>query len=171
MFTKPANLLILDEPTNDLDIESLELLEELLINYKGTLIIVSHDRSFLDNVITSTLIFEGKGKISEYVGGYQDWLNQVKDKKDQIKVKIVKDNKVKPKLISNKISYNEQRELSELPNKIEILENKLSILHDEISSTEFYQQTEDKINQKIELSKQFENDLQQCYERWENLEQ
>ncbi|MDM8565285.1 ATP-binding cassette domain-containing protein [Candidatus Halobeggiatoa sp. HSG11] len=172
LFTKPANLLVLDEPTNDLDVESLELLEELLNNYSGTLLLVSHDRKFLDNVVTSTIVFEGQGKVTEYVGGYADWLRQ----RPQITKSTTVSKKTTPKQIetkstkSRKITYNEQRELAELPNQIEALEIELSELQTLVSSSEFYQQETQQVNQTLNRIKAIETNLQKMYKRWEELE-
>ncbi|MCK5876032.1 MAG: ATP-binding cassette domain-containing protein, partial [Candidatus Marithrix sp.] len=158
LFTKPTNLLVLDEPTNDLDVESLELLEELLNNYSGTLLLVSHDRKFLDNVVTSTIVFEGQGKVKEYVGGYEDWLRQ--------RPKLTKSTTVSKKNVpqqvkakSGKITYNEQRELAKLPNQIEVLESELAKLHILVSDATFYQQETQKINQTLNSIRKLEADL------------
>jgi len=181
LFTQPANLLVLDEPTNDLDVETLELLEELLTEYKGTMLLVSHDRTFLDNVVTSTLVFEGNGKVGEYVGGYSDWLHQSKQrltgqnkqaasegkKYEASPVKTVKQGEqTKPR----KLSYKEQRELEELPARIETLENEQSDLHSRTSSAEFYQQDKDTIATTLERLEVVEKELAHCFERWEVLE-
>ncbi|MGB2337923.1 MAG: ATP-binding cassette domain-containing protein, partial [Alcanivorax sp.] len=123
LFTKPFNLLVLDEPTNDLDAETLELLEEQLINYQGTLLLVSHDREFIDNVVTSTLVFE-HGELNSYVGGYQDWLRQRPEPKREKTIKAAKPAAVaeKPAPARKKLSYKDQRELEQLPARIEQLE-------------------------------------------------
>lgn len=169
LFSQPANVLVLDEPTNDLDIETLELLEELLGGFQGTLLIVSHDRAFLDNVVTSTIVFEGDGKLQEYVGGYQDWLQQrrvaevvTNDKSEKVVKEQVK--------TAKKLSYKEQRELEELPKKIEKLEAELQTIHAEMSSEEFYKQGQEKITQVNAKLQQLESDLAQAYARWEALE-
>jgi len=133
LFLKPANLLVMDEPTNDLDIETLELLEEQLLNYKGTLLLVSHDREFLDNVVTSTFALEGDGEVRCYPGGYDDYLRQ-RPREDGVKVKGEgeqrRDNPssapINPSPSSRKLSYNEQRELEGLPGKIEALEKEVA---------------------------------------------
>jgi len=119
LFIQPANLLVLDEPTNDLDVETLELLEELLCNYDGTLILVSHDRTFLDNVVTSTLAFEGDGVINEYVGGYEDWLRQSKKTEVKNEIKPAQVKETKKEKSKTKLTYKDQRELDNLPQKIE----------------------------------------------------
>ena len=122
LFTRPANVLVLDEPTNDLDMETLELLEELLFEYQGTLLLVSHDRAFLNNVAVSTLVFEGQGRVQEYVGGYDDWMKQRAPEKETAPEKPKKS---KPKNVSTgprKLTFKEQRELEALPALIEALE-------------------------------------------------
>jgi ATP-binding cassette subfamily F protein uup len=169
LFSRPANLLILDEPTNDLDIETLELLEELLSHYQGTLLIVSHDRAFLDNVVTSTIVFEEKGKLTEYVGGYQDWLRQ----RQQTPIvtsntKIEKAEKVTEKQ-SNKLSYKETQELAQLPKLIEKLEAEQVKLQALISQSEFYQGDSKNIATTLEHFNKVESDLMATYERWEEL--
>jgi len=181
LFIRPANLLILDEPTNDLDIETLELLEELLLQYKGTLLLVSHDRQFIDNVVTSTLIFSGNGIIEEYVGGYTDWMQQSKTnltEKNPVKNIEPKKNLEKnpPKNISavnltpKKLSYKEQRELSELPQKIEKLELQQETLQQQTTSQEFYQQTPEAIAAAMEELNQLNLVLEKAYKRWEELD-
>ena len=172
LFTKPFNFLILDEPTNDLDYETLELLEQLLMDYSGTLLLVSHDRTFLNNVVSSTIAFEGNGKVYEYIGGYEDWLRQRSIKitpketnKSATKIVVEKNNE-KPK----KLSYKLQRELDQLPEKIAELEAKVNQLQQKMAEPEFYQQdqsivasTGDELNKTQEL-------LDQAYARWEELE-
>jgi ATP-binding cassette subfamily F protein uup len=169
LFTKPVNMLVLDEPTNDLDVESLELLEELLSTYSGTLLLVSHDRDFLDNVVTSTIVFEGEGKIKEYVGGYQDWLRQRSQPKPKFNTPLSKE-KLKPKSKSQKLGYKEQRELVALPELIENLESTLDTLQTKISKADFYQGDSEKINQTLAQIKKVEAELETGYERWEVLE-
>lgn len=173
LFSRPSNLLIMDEPTNDLDIETLELLEALLVDYKGTLLLVSHDRKFLDNVVTSTLVFSGKGIIQEFVGGYQDWLQQrnvvAHTKPIQSKPtskKITEDKNQQPK----KLSYNEQQELKQLPQRIEQLDAEIAELQQTISSPQFYQQDPEFITKKMGLLKKLTADLEQAYQRWGELE-
>ena len=175
LFSQPANLLVMDEPTNDLDIETLELLEELLSNYQGTLLLVSHDRIFLDNVVTSTLVFSGNGKIEEYVGGYHDWLRQrkpIEETKTAVNKKAQQDNTkelVKQKVIK-KLSYKEQRELDELPKRIEHIEAEHKELQKLISDAEFYKQHPETITKTMEKLKTVQLDLEQAYERWHELE-
>jgi ATP-binding cassette subfamily F protein uup len=175
LFTKPANLLVMDEPTNDLDVESLELLEELLVNYAGTLLLVSHDRRFLDNVVTSTFAFEGDAVVNEYVGGYEDWLRQRKPVEIAKSAKVEKEAKKIEKTVktvekAKKLSYKEQRELDSLPAKIEQLETDLAELQQVVASSDFYKQEQSTVNETLEKMKSVEAELQTCYERWEILE-
>lgn len=173
LFSQPSNLLIMDEPTNDLDIETLELLEELIEQYQGTLLLVSHDRAFVDNVVTSTLVFEGNGKVEEFVGGYHDWLKQrqltsnlsAKDKsKETMSSQSASNAKAKTKL-----SYKEQRELEELPSKIESLEQEQSALQAQFASADFYKQDANAIATATARLKQLEEELAVAYQRWESL--
>lgn len=173
LFSKPANLLVLDEPTNDLDIETLELLEELLEQFKGTLLIVSHDRAFLDNVVTSTLVFEGDGKIMEYIGGYQDWIAQQKTLSQSTVIKAEENKPAKteePARSAKKLSYKEQKELEQLPGEIEKLETLQQELQQKISSAEFYQQTQEKIAEALATLDKTTRDLETAYARWNELE-
>jgi ATP-binding cassette subfamily F protein uup len=168
LFTQPSNVLVLDEPTNDLDIDTLDLLEELLIDYKGTVILVSHDRAFLNNVVTSTLVFDGSGTIEQYIGGYDDWLRQ---RKTEQKVKVATPKvQVKSTAASNKLSYKDQRELDGLPAQIEQLEIQISATSELISAPGFYQgdrsTTQAIENQLASAQKQ----LAEFYARWELLE-
>ena len=178
LFAKPSNLLVMDEPTNDLDIETLELLEELLMNYPGTLLLVSHDRTFLNNVVTSTLVFEGEGKVTEYIGGYDDWLMQKPQDSTDISASGKKEKKkedknlrptspIRPRKLTNK----EKEELKMLPRRIEALEEEQKRLYQQMSEPAFYQQESDKIvnaNQRLEELKQ---ELAAAYQRWEDLEE
>ncbi len=174
LFSQPANLLVMDEPTNDLDLESLELLEELLSSYKGTLLLVSHDRAFLDNVVTSTLVFEGGGQIKEFIGGYQDWLEQshstVSVSSTKKESAPSKKSGLEKKQPIKKLSYKEQRELVDLPKQIENLEKKHSELLRYTSETDFYQQDSEKIAQSMKALAQLAQDLEEAYQRWETLE-
>lgn len=172
LFSQPANLLVLDEPTNDLDIETLELLEELLGNYQGSLLLVSHDRAFLDNVVTSTLVFSGQGKIQEYVGGYQDWLRQTAHSaasKSEIQKSNNESNKNKIQS-KKKLNYQEKKELTELPKLIEKLEAEQVNLQQLIATPEFYQQNSAAVAQTLTRLKQLDTLLTQAYQRWEDLE-
>ena len=171
LFIQPANLLVLDEPTNDLDVETLELLEELLCNYDGTLILVSHDRTFLDNVVTSTLAFEGDGQINEYVGGYEDWLRQSRQSKPKAEVKQAqaKDTKKEKPEAKKKLSYNDQRELDGLPKKIEELEAEQEKVQQQVSDSEFYKQDQADVDKVLKRLAELEKELEAAYQRWEEL--
>ncbi|RUQ99970.1 ATP-binding cassette domain-containing protein [Legionella septentrionalis] len=166
LFAKPVNLLVMDEPTNDLDMETLELLESMLIDYPGTLLLISHDRAFLNNVVTSLLVFEGNGHFKEYMGGYDDYQQQRKEKRASPPA-------VAPsaqRRNADKLSYNEQRELSQLPQKIETLEAKIAALQENMAAPAFYQQDGDAISQSNQQLAAFETELSQLYGRWEFLE-
>ena len=170
LFTQPFNFLVLDEPTNDLDYETLELLEQLLMDYSGTLLLVSHDRTFLNNVVTSTIAFEGNGQVYEYIGGYDDWLDQ---KREQVTApkEVEATDSPKPKAASaKKLSYKLQRELDQLPQKIDQLETKIAELTQTMSSPDFYQQNADIVSQTGNELKQLQTDLDACFVRWEELE-
>ena len=142
LFTQPANLLVLDEPTNDLDSETLELLEELLVNFQGTVLLICHDRAFLDNVVTSTWVFTGDGAIEEYVGGYQDWRRQQSqeapepEKPKVDKKKLYKEARKAGQ--TRKLSFKESKELESLPALIESLEGELAVLHNQLADPAFY---------------------------------
>jgi ATP-binding cassette subfamily F protein uup len=169
LFTQPSNVLMLDEPTNDLDIDTLDLLEELLIDYRGTIILVSHDRAFLNNVVTSTLVFEGNGKINQYIGGYDDWLRQRKTEQpisSQQPAKV----QAKATTTSKKLSYKDQRELDNLPQEIENLEMQIADISEQISQPDFYKgDRAATAKTEIQLS-ELQQQLSHCYERWELLE-
>lgn len=168
LFSQPANLLVLDEPTNDLDIETLELLEELLGNFQGTVLLVSHDREFLNNVVTSTLVFKGDGKIEESVGGYQDWMQSEKEKVAAPKVeKASKSASVATP--AKKLSFNEQRELNLLPGKIEALEKEINQLQEMIGDEKFYTQDHQVTTKTLERLAEVEEELAKAYKRWEEL--
>lgn len=172
LFSLPSNVLVMDEPTNDLDIETLELLEELLSQYKGTLLIVSHDRNFLDNVVTSTFVFEGEGKIEEFTGGYQDWLAQ-RNASDNKSLKLENRNANKTQSTSQenkKLSYKETQELQRLPQRIEELEIKLSQLQASMGEPGFYQQPADIIAKETLRLQQLGDELEQTYARWSELD-
>ena len=173
LFAQPANLLVLDEPTNDLDIETLELLEELLIDYRGTLLLVSHDRAFLDNVVTSTLVFEGDGHIQEYAGGYSDWLRR-SAARATVAAKSVKDTKPAPaataKPKSRKLGFKDARELEQAPAKIESLETEQSELVERLSRPAFYQSDlaeQARVHARIAA---LTGELEAAYARWYELE-
>ena len=169
LFIQPANLLVLDEPTNDLDVETLELLEELLCNYDGTLILVSHDRAFLDNVVTSTLAFEGDGVINEYVGGYEDWLRQSKNLKPKAAEKSTQVKEVKKEKTKEKLTYKDQRELDGLPQKIEDLESEQESIQKQVSEPDFYKGEQAEVDKVLARLAELEKELEHAYERWEEL--
>jgi ATP-binding cassette subfamily F protein uup len=169
LFAQPANLLVLDEPTNDLDVETLELLEELLIEYRGTILLVSHDRAFLDNVVTSTLVFEGDGHVQDYVGGYTDWLRQ-RGRPEAVAVKPVKAAKPAPKAKPAKLGFKETRELAEAPAKIESLETEQSELVERLSQPDFYKSDaaeQAAVHARIAA---LTAELEAAYARWSELE-
>lgn len=172
LFALPANLLVLDEPTNDLDIDSLELLEQTLSNYPGTIILVSHDRRFLDNVVTEVLAPEGGGKWREYVGGYAEWLAQrpqpPKEDKPEKLERAQKPERVKPQKI--KLSYKEGKELEMLPNRIEALEAEQSALVAAMSSPKYHDRPVEDLRADSARMKAIEDELAQAYDRWEALE-
>ena len=172
LFSKPSNLLVLDEPTNDLDIETLDLLEERLIDYQGTVLLVSHDRDFLDRVVTSTLVFEGDAHIGEYVGGYSDWLRQ-REPPTENRVpaqKAASGPAGKPAAPAQKLSYKDQRELEQLPARIETLEAAIEDLHARMADPAFYQLPGEEIAAARDRLQETESALQEAYRRWEALE-
>jgi len=174
LFTRPANFLVLDEPTNDLDIETLELLEAMLVDYSGTLLIVSHDRTFLDNVVTSTLVFEGNGSVKEYLGGYQDWAQRSGLDKDKTRAsknpRAPAREKQGKQPDRKKLSYKQSRELEQLPGIIEVLESEQAMLSSKMAQPDFYQQGEEIISETAERAKQVDIELRKAYQCWENLE-
>jgi ATP-binding cassette subfamily F protein uup len=169
LFAQPANLLVLDEPTNDLDVETLELLEELLIEYSGTILLVSHDRAFLDNVVTSTLVFEGDGHVQDYVGGYSDWLRQ-RARPEAVAVKPVKAAKPAPKAKPAKLGFKETRELEQAPARIESLEAEQAGLVERLSEPDFYKSDaaeQTAVHARIAV---LTEELEAAYARWSELE-
>lgn len=175
IFTAPANMLVLDEPTNDLDVDTLELLEDLLTDYDGTLLLVSHDRAFLDNVVTSTLVFEGNARVGDYVGGYEDWLRQRRAPPPN----PAPTNKGKPKRTAakparspqrSKLSFKEQRELEALPGQIEALEQEQADIEQQVADPAFYRQDKAAIAKAIARLESIQAELHQAYERWAALE-
>ena len=187
LFAKPSNLLIMDEPTNDLDAETLELLEELVADYAGTLLLVSHDRAFLDNVVTSTLVFEGAGQINEYVGGYSDWLHQRKSAVPEASAAALSKraavmgpvgaanppaaaNPPVAALKARRLSYNEQRELAQLPGKIQHLEAEQAQLTTLISDPIVFQGKQDQGSQALQRLQILAKELDSAYARWETLD-
>ena len=182
VFSRPANILVLDEPTNDLDIETLELLEDILLKFDGTVLLVSHDRQFMDNVVTSLMVFEGDGKIGEYVGGYSDWarrggkLFSFEDSEKSSGGSSTKKLEEKPepkKAQKKKLSYKEQRELEALPAQIEALEISQAELEKHMSQPEFYDNQDDggkSVEKKLKQVADLQSQLEKTYERWEDLE-
>lgn len=174
LFSKPANVIVLDEPTNDLDTETLEMLEERLVEFNGTVLLVSHDRAFLNNVVTSTIVFE-PGGAREYVGGYDDWFRQraVAEEASAPKPTGKKDSKetsTAAKPAKRRLSYKEQRELDGLPASIEQTEAKVAELHQIMADASFYQQTREQIAKKQAELKSLEEKLVAAFARWEELE-
>ncbi len=168
LFTRPVNVLVLDEPTNDLDIETLELLEALLLDYSGTLFLVSHDRAFLDNVVTQVIAFEGEGQWREYVGGFDDWIRQ---KAEPFRQKPAEVRKQAPKTVTQKkLSYNESRELDALPGKIEQMELEQKALEKKFSDPAFYSEPAEKIREARERFEAIESEILTLLSRWEELE-
>ena len=171
LFTRPANLLVMDEPTNDLDIETLELLEERLVAYEGTLLLVSHDRAFLDNVGTSTLVFEGDGRIGEYAGGYSDWLRQRPDPAPAADTAPKKPRpSSKPAKPRPALSADQRKELRALPGRIEKLETEIAELQAGFADPERYAGNPDKIAEAGKRLSELEAELETAFERWEALE-
>jgi ATP-binding cassette subfamily F protein uup len=174
LFTRPANVIIMDEPTNDLDLETLELLEEKLIEFSGTLLVVSHDRAFLDNVVTSVFVFEGAGKVSEFVGGYSDWLAYSAQNKplavNEKKAVVEKKPESAPLAKKKKLSFKEQKELEGLPDLIAQREQMQADLTAQISDAKFYQQSLEVTENVLAQLKAVDEQLQQAYHRWDELE-
>lgn len=172
LFSKPANVLVLDEPTNDLDTETLELLEERLVEFTGTILLVSHDRAFLNNVVTSTIAFESEG-VREYVGGYDDWLRQ---RSEPAQIDAPTRGKEKPRSSDEpqsrqrRLAYHEKRELESLPAMIESLDSKVAELHGVMAQPDFYKQPSNEIASKHALLKDLHQQLAAAYGRWEELE-
>lgn len=175
LFARPANLLVLDEPTNDLDIETLELLEELLTDFQGTVVLVSHDRAFLDGIVTSTMVFEEDQGLKEYVGGYSDWqkqlLKEVKGKSELVNNASQKKPLQKPKSKKNpnRLGFNERRELEEMPERIEALESELQVLTSRMGSADFYSQEGEAIKLASQRLAELNEELEAAYLRWETL--
>jgi len=193
LFSKSANLLVLDEPTNDLDVETLELLEEILTDYKGTVLLVSHDRAFLNNIVSSVIAFEGRGNVLEYIGGYDDWIRQggkwteadlpetdvaalavpvpdVKPAVLELTDKAANNTAARTPARAKKLSYKLQKEFDDLPKLIESVEQKLAELKTQIAASDFYQQAPKLIEEKLQGLAQAELQLEQCFERWAELE-
>lgn len=183
LFSKPANMLVLDEPTNDLDVETLELLEEVLLGFQGTVLMVSHDRAFLDNVVTSTLVFEGQGRVREYVGGYQDWLRQggsprllgveeIREQKPLVAAEPAAAPVAAPVAVpKRKLSYKEQRELEALPGQIEALEEEQAALQRETAEPSFYQRPAEETRAALARLESLQHELDVLLERWAELDE
>jgi ATP-binding cassette subfamily F protein uup len=186
LFTRPANVLVLDEPTNDLDLESLELLEAQLAEFPGTVLLVSHDREFLDNAVTSTLVFEGGGRVREYVGGYQDWLRQRAAERDAAAQKAGAA-PPSPRRQPNaerapaaggprdpaarkKLTFNEQREFAALPGRIDALEAEVRRLDEAIAAPAFYKEGAAEIARVLARAEEARRELDEAYGRWIDLE-
>jgi len=174
LFTRPANVLVLDEPTNDLDIETLELLESLLADWPGTLLLVSHDRAFIDNVVTSTLVFEGQGRIGEYVGGYEDWLRQRANVVEaDLQVRLGHAAAPARKTAASgprKASYREQQELLALPDRIEALESEQARLNAALAAPGFYKEASATIADTMARLAAIDQELLEAYARWDELD-
>jgi ATP-binding cassette subfamily F protein uup len=188
LFSVPSNIIVLDEPTNDLDVETLDLLEELLIDYSGTVLLVSHDREFLDNVVTRCLVFEGHGHVGDYVGGYHDWLRQTGQARHApvgapsgATVAAVgapsgatvaaKAAPTKSPEKRDRLSYKDQRELQELPKRIESLESEQGVLSTQLSDPDLYARDREKARAMQDRVSAIERELGDAYRRWEALEQ
>jgi len=175
LFTKPSNLIVMDEPTNDLDLETLELLEEKLVDFDGTLLLVSHDRAFLDNVVTSVFVLDGSGEVDEFVGGYTDWMSHVKQEKQAEAVKVAKPGKPAVQspvraVTKKKLSFKEQQELDKLPEVIGELETMQTELNRQISAPEFYKKDQAVVAKTLDELKRIDANLEQVYKRWDELE-
>lgn len=181
LFSQPANLLVLDEPTNDLDIETLELLEEILLDFKGTVLLVSHDRDFMDHVVTNLLVLEGGGKISNHVGGYSDWINRggkLESLEGKQKPASTSIPETKPTFVQQtvkqqskkKLSYKDQLELDKLPALIETLEQQREELEAKISEPDFYKGFQEETQAVLELLESTQQQLEEAYQRWDELE-
>ena len=172
IFKRSSNVMVLDEPTNDLDVETLELLEELVANYAGTVLLVSHDRSFLNNVVTSTIAFEGDGKVHEYDGGYDDYVRQRdanRPAETDTKPPPATARREKPGEARRKLTFKEQRELAELPEQIERLESEQAELHASMADPEFFKQDGSRLAEASARLEAITQQLTQCYDRWETL--
>ena len=175
LFAQPSNLLVMDEPTNDLDVETLELLEELLADYPGTLLLVSHDRDFLDNVVTSTLVMEGEGRIGEYVGGYSDWLRQKPASPEPAAASKPQASQpaktvAPPAPVKTKLSYKDARELEQLPARIEMLETQVAAFTARMTDPGYYQRDAGAIGADNAALAAVQAELDAAYLRWEQLE-
>jgi ATP-binding cassette subfamily F protein uup len=178
LFARPFNVLVMDEPTNDLDIETLELLEERLAAWPGTLLLVSHDRAFIDHVVTSTLVFEGEGRVQEYVGGYEDWLRQRRNAEAERQPVRRASSGAKAATVATpesprvhkKPSYKEQLELEQLPARIEALEAEQKQLQASVAAEDFYKRPATEIHDALARLEELETLLLAAYTRWDALD-
>jgi ATP-binding cassette subfamily F protein uup len=178
LFTRPANLLVMDEPTNDLDIETLELLEAQLVDWPGTLLLVSHDRAFIDSVVTSTLVFEGRGRVQEYVGGYEDWLHQRRETVRTAEATAIAERpravtrakEEGPSTAPRKRSYREEQELLGLPARIEALEQEQQTLSAAVAGPDFYKEGADAIHRTLARLEELQREVLDAYARWDELD-
>jgi ATP-binding cassette subfamily F protein uup len=174
LFVRPSNVLVLDEPTNDLDLETLDLLEELLMEYAGTVLLVSHDREFINNVVTSTLVFEGEGRVAEYVGGYDDWLRQSRNRKEsQAPAAMPEEKKQQPRPAAEKkrkLTFKEQKELDELPARLEELEAEQQMLLATMADPAFYRESGNKVASTTARLENVGKELAEAFKRWGDLE-
>jgi ATP-binding cassette subfamily F protein uup len=172
LFARPANLLVMDEPTNDLDIDTLELLEEYVCDFPGTLLLVSHDRAFLDNVVTSLLVFEGQGVVREFVGGYSDWVQYRGEQRSAEPQRRLAqstgrlDRAAKPR----RLSYKDQRELNDLPAQLERLESEKLQIEAELSDATLYKSAPERLQQRLGRLQVLTQELETGYVRWGELE-
>ncbi len=170
LFTRSANMMVLDEPTNDLDVDTLELLEDLLSDYDGTLLLVSHDRSFLDNVVTGIMVFEGEGRVGEYVGGYESWQRQCRTAQaPRTPARTPSTTKREKSDDRRRLSYKQQRELDSLPSRIEMLESEQNQLQLQTADANFYRGDKQAITAILERLEQVHEEIASAYERWEHL--
>ncbi len=178
LFTRPANVLVLDEPTNDLDIETLELLEAQLVEFPGTMLLVSHDRAFLDNVVTSTLVFEGDGRVAEYVGGYEDWQQQ-RAAQEAATQSAMRAAPAPPPVrgapkaaapAAGRLSYKERREFEALPDRIAALEDEDARLRQTVAGPDFYKESRETIEATLARLESLRVELHAAYARWDELD-
>ncbi|MEO5989822.1 MAG: ATP-binding cassette domain-containing protein [Candidatus Eisenbacteria bacterium] len=170
ILSRPCNVLVLDEPTNDLDLETLDLLEDMLIEYQGTLLVVSHDRAFLDNVVSSTLVFEGEGQWREYVGGYEDWLRQKPEESPALALKPGRSAPARAGAREKRMSFKDKRELTELPARIEVLEAERRALYLVLASPEIYSSRTGKVAPAQKRVAAIDEEIHAAYARWMALE-
>jgi ABC transport system ATP-binding/permease protein len=185
LFSKPANVMVLDEPTNDLDMETLELLEEILLEFEGTILLVSHDRAFLDNVVTSSIVFEAPGKVREYVGGYQDWLNQggnmaaltgpggsitAQSRKEKSSKDHAAEKKAAKTNKANKPNFRKQKALDKITRDIEKTEGRMENLQKLMAEPGFYDQAPTTVQKSVDELQALQEQADALYAQWEALE-